>query len=57
MKLLAGQRLSDRLASNPPDQRAPGELLSCLRIVIAVCDALDFAHARNICIWMSSQRT
>ncbi len=48
MKLLAGQRLSDRLASNPPAHRAPGELLSCLRIVIAVCDALDFAHARDI---------
>jgi serine/threonine-protein kinase len=48
MKLLAGQRLSDRLARNPPAHRAPGELLSCLRIVIAVCDALDFAHARDI---------
>jgi len=48
MKLLAGQRLSDRLANTPPEQRAPGELLGCLRIVMAVCDALDFAHARNI---------
>ncbi|HJX63056.1 MAG TPA: serine/threonine-protein kinase [Polyangia bacterium] len=48
MKLLAGERLSDRLARNPPAHRAPGELLSCLRIVIAVCDALDFAHARSI---------